>query len=150
MPRLLPVQLLERSESSFTLTLPVEPRGQGRARYSSRGGMVRAYTPPATRQAQEEIRHLWALAGSPEVPSDVFGLTLLASFKRPASHLTKSGELSAAGKRVRLPRPDVDNIVKLVLDALQGHAFANDSGCARVHASKGWGKADLLVVTLEW
>lgn len=80
----------------------------------------------------------------------MFGLRVLASFSRPPSHLTKSGTLTAAGKRQALPRPDVDNIAKLVLDALQGHAFANDSGCAYLYASKTWADKDGLTVTLEW
>ena len=142
--------LCERGTDTFTLTLPVTPRGQGRARYVSTPAGPRAYTPKASRQAQDEIRTLWSLAGRPIIPVGVpFTMTLTATFARPKSHRTRVG-LSAAGRRSALPRPDVDNIAKLVLDALQGHAFPDDSMCARLTVEKRWGDEDLVVVAARW
>jgi len=128
--------ILTRSSDSFTITFPVTPRGQQRARHG-RGG---TYTPAATRQATAELRHLWLMAGRPEVPPKTFFTAkIVATYERPAS------------TRLAYPRrSDVDNIAKLVLDALQGHAYDNDSYCAGLQVGKGWGERDQLRVTLAW
>lgn len=142
--------LLARDAHGFTLTLPVEPRAQGRAKHTSRGGFVRTYTPKRTREAQDEVRELWMLAGRPVVPDGVpFAAHVLARFARPKSHRGKSG-LTAAGRRSVLPRPDVDNIGKLILDALQGHAFTDDLWCWALTVEKQWADEHAVVVTLTW
>lgn len=142
--------LLHRADSSFTLVLPITPRGQGRPQFSRTANGVRTYTPTATREAQAEVRMLWLLAGQPVVPPDTpFTAKVHATFARPPSHVGKTG-LTAAGRRSVLPRPDVDNIAKLILDALQGLAFSDDLWCRSLTVSKAWGDADEVCVALGW
>lgn len=45
-------------------------------------------------------------------------------------------ELAAQGWLRCTVRPDLDNLVKLVLDALNGVAYADDSQIVRIHAFK--------------
>jgi len=127
--------ICEREDAAFTLRLPVTPAGQERARHSRNG---HTYTPAKTRQATQEIRQLWTLAGSPVVSGEWFDVRIDAFVPKP-----KTSKLAAP------PRPDVDNIAKLVLDALQGHAFANDSRCRSLSVTKEWG-GPLLVVRISW
>lgn len=137
------VRIVSTQPASFTMRMPVRPRGQERARVVRSASGVRAYTPNASANAQREIRELWLLAGRPCVPEGAaFRAEICATFKRPKAH---------AGRRdVRGPRPDVDNIAKLVLDALQGHAFADDTDCHALTVEKRWGEADEVAVTLAW
>ena len=58
-----------------------------------------------------------------------------AVFERPKSHLRKSGVKPDAPK---LPRPDVDNIAKAVLDALQD-VIGDDTCVARLVVEKSYG-----------
>lgn len=58
-----------------------------------------------------------------------------AVFERPKSHLRKSGVKPDAP---RLPRPDVDNIAKAVLDALQD-VIGDDTCVARLVVEKSYG-----------
>lgn len=127
---------LTRGGSSFSLWLPVEPRGQERVRFT-RGG--RAYTPAKTRQATDEIRRLWEEAGSPVVGAEWFSAYVFASIPKPKT-----------SKHPFPPRPDADNIAKLVMDALQGHAFPNDSRCWQITATKQWGITPGLTVVFSW
>lgn len=121
----------------MTLTFPVTPRGQGRARHNSRGF---TYTPGPTRQATKELRELWMLAGRPVVPDGVpFTAEISATYKRPKKPASECPR-----------RSDVDNIAKLVLDAMQGHAFTNDALCQRLVTEKAWGEADSLTLVLRW
>lgn len=58
-----------------------------------------------------------------------------AVFERPKSHMNKAGVKPDAPK---LPRPDVDNIGKAVLDALQD-VMGDDSLVARLVVEKSYG-----------
>jgi len=58
-----------------------------------------------------------------------------AVFARPKSHLNKSGVKPTAP---RLPRPDVDNIGKAVLDALQ-EVIGDDTNVSRLVVEKTYG-----------
>ena len=58
-----------------------------------------------------------------------------AVFQRPKSHMNKSGVKADAPQ---LPRPDVDNIAKAVLDALQD-VIGDDTSVARLVVEKSYG-----------
>jgi Holliday junction resolvase RusA-like endonuclease len=58
-----------------------------------------------------------------------------AVFERPKSHMRKAGVKPTAP---RLPRPDVDNVAKAVLDALQD-VMGDDTMVARLVVEKSWG-----------
>lgn len=89
------------------LTIPGEPLGKARPRVTRRG----TYTPRATRDAEAAIREPWAAAhaGLEVDASSRFGMRL--TFRRFYRH-----------------RRDVDNLAKLVMDALNGApgAYADD------------------------
>jgi Holliday junction resolvase RusA-like endonuclease len=59
-----------------------------------------------------------------------------AVFERPKSHMCKSGVKATAP---RLPRPDVDNVAKAVLDALQD-VIGDDSLVGRLVVEKSYGQ----------
>jgi len=58
-----------------------------------------------------------------------------AVFARPKSHMRKSGVKADAP---RLPRPDVDNLAKAVLDAMQD-VMGDDTHVARLVVEKSYG-----------
>lgn len=126
---------LERGAASFSLYLPVTPRGQERPRFAN----GHSYTPAKTRSAMREIRDLWQSAGEPTVEGEWFSAVIVARFEEPRST-----------KYPYPPRTDVDNIAKLVLDSLQDCAFPNDSRCQSLTVSKEWAAEDGLLVTLSW
>lgn len=117
------------------LAFRVTPTGQQRPRFAN----GRAYTPAKTRQAMAEIRSLWQAAGSPVVEGEWFTAHIAAYFLRP-----KTSRFDYP------PRTDVDNIAKLVLDALQGHAFPDDSRCVSLNVSKHWSDIEGVHVNLSW
>jgi Holliday junction resolvase RusA-like endonuclease len=67
---------------------------------------------------------------------EVLNVVIDAVFARPKSHMNKAGVKSTAAK---LPRPDVDNIAKAVLDALQD-VMGDDSLVGRLVVEKSYGQ----------
>lgn len=121
---------------SVTFSVAGDPVPQPRPRISTRGGFGRAYVPGkhpvhAYRQAVQLAAidaGLRKTTGSVEVVID-------AVFVRPPSHMTKKGVKASAPK---LPRPDVDNVGKAVLDAI-GPILGDDTQVRRLVIEKSYG-----------
>lgn len=110
------------------------------------------YTPKATRNAAAVIVAAWAVAGSPRVPAGVpFECEIVARWERPASHLKADGSLGKRGLEMPYPRkPDVDNVLKLVLDALQPQCISDDDRCHAATIRKEYAEKEGLTITLRW
>jgi Holliday junction resolvase RusA-like endonuclease len=122
----------------FTLLIPGKPQGKDRPRFVRATG--RTYTPKETLAAEERIRDAWSRAGGPVV-SGPLGVHITASTPRPKGHYLKGGELSAEGRRHPFPdnqKPDLDNVAKLCLDALNGAAFKDDVAVVQMYAHRFW------------
>lgn len=123
---------------------------KGRPRFDSRTG--RAFTPPANIISENDVRAVWREAGEPRLPDDTaIALDVLIHVARPAGHFRKGGALSAEGFRHPVPRnqkPDLDNAVKLIMDALETRAYRNDVRIARVSAERRWGEWPETLITL--
>ena len=121
---------------AITFTVPGNPVPQPRVRVSTRGGFARAYVPKShpVHDYRTQLAVAARLAGLTPTgePLDV---VIDAVFERPKSHMLKSGVKATAPK---LPRPDVDNVAKAVLDSLQD-VMGDDSLVARLVVEKSWG-----------
>jgi len=121
---------------AITFSLPGEPVPQPRPRVSTRGGFARAYVPAkhpvhAYRQSLAAAARAAGLSDTGEPLSVVID----AVFVRPKSHMRRGGVKPDAPK---LPRPDVDNIAKACLDALQD-VIGDDTCVARLVIEKSYG-----------
>ena len=131
---------------AVTFTIAGEPVPQPRPRVSTRGGFARAYVPKehpvhAYRKAIAEAADEAGLVAQDE-PLNV---VIDAVFARPKSHLTKTGVKATAP---RLPRPDVDNMAKAVLDALQD-VIGDDTLVARLVVEKSYGQEARTTVRIS-
>jgi len=121
---------------SITFGVPGNPVSQPRPRVSTAGGFARAYVPgkhPV--HAYREAIAAAARAAGLTTTGEVLNVVIDAVFQRPKSHMRKSGVKADAPK---LPRPDVDNIAKAVLDALQD-VMGDDSLVGRLVVEKSYG-----------
>lgn len=105
------------------------PKGKARPRFTKQG---RAYTPKETRDYEREIADIahtaavvqgWCKAnkGQPLRAEMVAKFPIAASWSKAKKQAAILGEIRPTVK------PDGDNIVKAVLDALNGVVFADDS-----------------------
>lgn len=116
----------------FTVHGKPEPLRRHR---STRQG--RSYDDPKNGPYADAIRWAWNESHGREHTGTV-KLIVWATFARPASHWTTRGALSSAGLRAGPPRPDVDNLVKAVMDALNGMAWRDDTQVVALDAVKRW------------
>ncbi len=102
-----------------------EPQGKARPRFSRRSGTV--YTPAKTAKYEKEIRQSFLAAGGKMIPAGSYvAVTVDAYFKIPKSY-TKRKRLECE-HNIKRPdkKPDIDNVLKAVLDALNKVAYADD------------------------
>ena len=121
---------------AITFSVPGDPVPQPRPRVSTRGGFARAYVPKD--HAVHAYRQAIAVAAREAgltATGEPLNVVIDAVFARPKSHMRKSGVKPDAP---RLPRPDVDNIAKAVLDALQDVA-GDDTHVGRLVVEKTYG-----------
>ena len=131
---------------AITFSVPGDPVPQPRPRVSTRGGFARAYVP--AKHPVHEYRTLLAAAARDAgltQTGEPLNVVIDAVFARPKSHLRKSGVKPDAP---RLPRPDVDNIGKAVLDALQD-VIGDDTCVARLVVEKSYGNEAQTIVRVS-
>jgi Holliday junction resolvase RusA-like endonuclease len=118
----------------------MKPIGQPRPRFARVGNHVRTYSTKKQQYAEQMIRAAWVEAGEPTLERGPVALTLTAFMQRPAGHFRQNMMLTAEGKRHPYPakKPDLSNIVKLVEDALNGCAWADDALIIDITARKRW------------
>ena len=117
--------------------IPGTPRGKGRPRFTRRGS---TYTPPKTKEAERHIQMCWIIAnGSARRPSNTTPIVEIECTFEPPKFWPKWKKEAAIFSGMWYDKkPDADNIAKLVLDALKGLAFNDDSevqlmGCKKVY-----------------
>lgn len=113
------------------IKIPGRPRGKARPRFYN----GHAYTPKNTRDFEKEIRVCYLQQDGRKIDGSV-SVNIEAIFKIPESwSKKKKWETIDQGKRPDV-RPDIDNIVKIVMDALNGIAYDDDSQVVEIKARK--------------
>lgn len=131
---------------AITFSVAGDPVPQPRPRVSTAGGFARAYVP--ARHPVHAYRAAIAAAARAAGLTDTgepLNVVIDAVFGRPKSHMNKAGVKPAAP---HLPRPDVDNIGKAVLDALQD-VIGDDTCVARLVVEKSYGHEGRTTVRIS-
>lgn len=130
--------------------IPGKPVAKGRPRFvSTQGGKFKVYTPKETESYEGKVAYLakqaMIEAGITIAPANVpVEVEIEATFAAPKSLWGKPGgrkeraTLKALGDGMlgRTSKPDLDNIIKVICDALNGVAWHDDAQVVRVVAYK--------------
>lgn len=135
------------------VVVPGPPRGKDRPRFVRATG--RTYTTTPTLRAEQRIREAWQQSGYGRVDGEPLELFVGVVLERPKTHYRVNGGLSAAGRRSSIPmrKPDVDNTLKLVCDALNGVAYCDDVQIVDARVRRRWaaaGESACTIIILEF
>ncbi len=120
--------------------IPGEPQGKGRPRFSvnSRRGFVQVHTPERTAVYENlvKVEYMAQCKGDPFPDKAMLRMDIKAYFAIPKSASKKAKAEMAAGARRPVKKPDADNIIKTIADALNGIAYHDDSQIVSVNLEK--------------
>ncbi len=130
-----------------TLTIPGDPVPKARPRVC---GKV-AYTPTKTKNYETLVKEIYfgKYGQTVEEMEGMLKLTVNAFFQIPKSKSKKVQEQMHTNAIRPIKRPDIDNIVKSVSDALNNAAYADDSQIVEVVAGKYYAHSPRVEIFLE-
>jgi Holliday junction resolvase RusA-like endonuclease len=125
--------------SCYVIEIPGTPTGKGRPRATTRGKsrIPVMYTPAKTKAAEDVIIDI-AVAGEVSPINGPVRMVIKAIFPI-AKSWTKARKAAALAGAPHLSKPDGDNVAKLVCDALNGLAYADDARVFDLRVVKTYG-----------
>ena len=130
----------------MVFTIEGEPRGKQRPRYTVRGGYVHEYTPSETVAYEKEVKAAFYEAGGTMIDGPV-KIEVWAFCKIPASKSRTAAESMQGAPSTK--KPDADNVLKIVMDGLNGEAYADDKQVVEAIVHKRYWPDGRVVVDIE-
>lgn len=134
-------------------TVPGKPMGKQRARtfWNAKLGRMQSITPKETASYEGDIKIFYqnGCGGAVFDRGVPLAIEIAAFFEPVKSESKKRTNLMLAGKIRHIKKPDVDNIAKVVMDALNGLAWHDDSQIVSLSAYKAYAENAELVVTIR-
>jgi Holliday junction resolvase RusA-like endonuclease len=131
--------------TEITLTIPGEPKSKQRPRWHKGG----TYTPKETVGYETYIKELFVIKYPDFKPLETaLRLQLAAYLTIPKSQSQKKKTLMESNDIRPTKKPDLDNIVKILLDALEKIAFKNDNQFVIIDAFKFYSKRPRLEIEI--
>ena len=132
----------------ISFVVPGEPRGKGRPRFTKTG---HPYTDSETRAYENKIiAYYRKAAGAARFPQDAFVAVYVVAYIPMPKSATKANRAAMEAKQI-LPsrKPDIDNIAKAVLDALNGVAYHDDARVQKICCEKYYSEIPRLEILLK-
>lgn len=129
--------------------VPGEPQGKARPRFSRKNG--RTYTPKDTVLYENLIRaeYLRQCPGQRFADKEPLAMRIRAYYSIPVSASKKRQQAMAAGEIRPVKKPDADNIIKVVADALNKVAYRDDADLVQVSLEKFYSRQPRLEIEIE-
>lgn len=131
--------------------IPGQPQGKGRPKFARQGNFVHTYTPKKTADYEKLIQQEFKIqCGNVFFSKGIaLNVSVCAFFEIPKSTSKKQAERMLSGDILPMKKPDIDNIAKVILDALNGVLYADDSQIIELNISKQYGETPSVVVNVK-
>lgn len=124
-------------------------KGKQRPRARVFGGHAVIYTPKETKSYEKEIAKQFLALGGEKFDKEVpvrLSVDICMEVPKTASKKKKNELL---GLKRPMKKPDADNVLKCVMDGLNGVAYEDDSQVVELVARKYWAEDSFLIVTVS-
>ena len=123
-------------------------KGKARPRMNTITGIT--YTPNSTKDYENLIRQYFKIKYPRMVPlGGRIHIKIDAYFKVPKNTSKKNAELMLKNEISPAKKPDIDNVTKVVLDALNKMAFKDDNQITKIEVQKLYGEEEKIVIGFE-
>lgn len=139
--------------SSISFTIMGEVKGKMRPKATTFAGHARVYTPSAQIKNENWIKMEYLKAAEKEsfqgFGDNPIQIEIYHYMKVPTSFSKKKVAKALSGDLLPTKKPDLDNITKTILDALNGIAFDDDKNIVRIEAFKKYATRDFTTIYLS-
>jgi Holliday junction resolvase RusA-like endonuclease len=137
---------------TFLMTYMVEgnPVGKGRPKFARRGNFVSTYTPTKTRDYETVIKEAAKKAmGSNELLETPVTVAIYITVPVPQSYSKKRTEACLKDIERPIKKPDIDNVAKCFLDAMNDVVYKDDTQVLTLHVTKVYGTVGMVEVMVK-
>lgn len=125
-----------------------KPVGKGRPRFKRMGNFVQTYTPEATKEYEKLVGMRFQNSGGAITDKPV-RVEIVAFFAPPKTTRKKDKIEMLANRILPMKKPDVDNVAKIVLDALNQIAYKDDSQVIELIVKKKYAAEAKVLVHIK-
>lgn len=130
--------------------VPGKPVGKDRPRATRQGNFIRMYTPEKTASYESLVKlACWEAMRGQAPLCGPLQATIKVLMVPPPSWTKTKRKQALCGEVLPEVKPDLDNVIKAILDALNGVAYADDKQVARLYASKEYAMTDMVTVDIR-
>lgn len=129
-----------------------QPQGKQRVKVTMRGGFATAYTPDKTVSYENLIcLSFKAESAGAKTPfwDKPISMSIKAYYRIPKAFSKKKHNEALRGALRPQTKPDIDNVVKVVCDALNSIAYHDDTQIVEIKASKFYDDTPRLEIEIE-
>lgn len=132
----------------YEFEVPGKIIGKGRPRLNSYTGSV--YTPTRTKDYETLVEQYFLLKYPRFKPFEGrVQVEINANFEIPKSTKKAEKDLMLENKINPTKKPDIDNIVKIILDAMNGIAFKDDTQITKLCVEKKYAASESIIVRIN-
>lgn len=136
-------------ESKIEFIVEGRPTGKGRTRFTSKGG-GRTYTPKATMEYEKKIREEYEKVKLSDWDKEsVYRVNILSAMPILKSLKASERKDIMQGKIPCVKKPDIDNVSKIVLDALNNIAYKDDVQIIELYVKRNFAKDNVGYIKVE-
>jgi len=124
-----------------------DPKGKGRPRMMKNGVV---FTPSDTKRYEEQVAKRWIeLNGDLKYNTEPLSLNVISYMAIPKSASKIKREAMLSGDLRPTKTPDIDNILKIIMDGLNKIAFHDDRQVVEEHSEKFYSDVPRVEVELR-
>lgn len=132
----------------YEFEVPGKIRGKARPKVNTY--TLKAYTPQETKDYEQLIQQYFIVKYPKYIPIEGRVLVkICACFPIPKNTSKKNIDLMLENRISPTKKPDIDNVVKIVLDALNKIAFKDDNQITKLYVEKIYGLEEKIVIRIE-
>ena len=140
--------VMEGLSMIYEFEIPGKITGKGRPRVNTTTAI--AYTPAKTKEYEDLVKQYFIIKYRKIEPlQGRIAVTIIADFGVPKNTSKKQREDILKGMISPTKKPDIDNIAKIILDALNKLAFKDDNQITKLIIEKQYAEEEKVKVKIE-
>lgn len=131
--------------------VPGEPQGKGRPRFRRAGNYVSTYTPEKTAVYENlvKLEYERQCSGIRFEDGKQLKMMIEAYYGIPKSTSKKKLGLMLSGEIRPVKKPDMDNVIKIIADSLNGIAYKDDTQIVEAVIRKSYSETPMVRVVIS-